>query len=157
MEIHLVSYPGTGIASPGFTHSTFRSIVADALDIAKASARIADDLQAEDILVLDLRGLSSITDYFVICTGTSTPHLKAIRRDVSRKIEEELDEKARSVEGDVESQWLVIDFVDVIVHVFHSDKRDVYGLENLWKDAPRIQLDFLPAAAGTESSEVADS
>ena len=131
--------------------------MADALDIAKASARFADDLQAEDILVLDLRGLSSITDYFVICTGTSTPHLKAIRRDVSQKVEEELDEKARSVEGDVESQWLVIDFVDVIVHIFHTDKREVYGLENLWKDAPRVALDFLPAPAGSESGEEAAS
>lgn len=126
--------------------------MADALDIAKASARYADELQAEDIIVLDLRGLSSITDFFVICTGTSTPHLKAIRRDVSRNVEEELGEKARSVEGDAESQWLVIDFVDVIVHVFHDDKREIYGLENLWKDAPRVDLDFLDSGDGSDPS-----
>ena len=129
--------------------------MADALDIAKASARYADDLQAEDILILDLRGLSSITDFFVICTGTSTPHLKAIRRDVSKNVEEELGEKARSVEGDAESQWLVIDFVDVIVHIFHAEKREVYGLENLWKDAPRVDLDFL--GSDSESDPPADA
>ncbi len=122
--------------------------MADALDIAKACARYADDLQAEDILIIDLRGLSSITDYFVICTGSSTPHLKAIRRDISQKVADELGEKPRSVEGAPESQWLVIDFVNVIVHVFHRDKRDLYGLENLWKDAPRLALDFLPQPAG---------
>ena len=126
--------------------------MADALDIAKASARYADELQAEDIIVLDLRGLSSITDFFVICTGTSTPHLKAIRRDVSRNVEEELGEKARSIEGDAESQWLVIDFVDVIVHVFHDDKREIYGLENLWKDAPRVDLEFLDSGDSSAPS-----
>ncbi len=122
--------------------------MAEALDIAKACARYADDLQAEDILIIDLRGLSSITDYFVICTGTSTPHLKAIRRDISQKAGEELGEKPRSVEGDPESQWLVIDFVNVIVHVFHKDKRALYGIEDLWKDAPRVPLDFLPQPSG---------
>ncbi|MCB1229285.1 MAG: ribosome silencing factor [Verrucomicrobiae bacterium] len=127
--------------------------MAEALEIAKACARYADDLQAEDILILDLRGLSSITDYFVICTGTSTPHLKAIRRDVSQKVAEELDEKPRSVEGDPESQWLVIDFVNVIVHIFHRDKRSHYGIEDLWKDAPRVSLDFLPEPAGRESGK----
>lgn len=144
---------------PDYLNDTNRPIpVAEALDIAKACARYADDLRAEDILVIDLRGLSSITDFFVICTGTSTPHLKAIRRDISQKVAEEIDEKPRSVEGDPESHWLVIDFVDVIVHVFHEDKRAVYGLEDLWKDAPRVSLDFLPAAPaqpGTGSSDEA--
>ena len=126
----------------------FHRTVAEALEIAQACARCADDLQAEDILIIDLRGLSSITDYFVICTGTSTPHLKAIRRDISQKVAEELGEKPRSVEGDPESQWLVIDFVNVIVHVFHQEKRALYGIEDLWKDAPRVSLDFLPQPSG---------
>lgn len=125
---------------------------AGALETAKACARFADDLKAEDILIMDLRGLSTIADYFVLCTGSSTPHLKALRRDISEKAAEELGEKPRSVDGDAESQWLVIDFTDVIVHVFHRDKRELYALENLWKDAPRVPLDFLPspgdAAAG---------
>jgi ribosome-associated protein len=118
--------------------------VADALEIAKACALHADGIKAEDLLILDLRGLSSITDYFVICNGTSTPHLRAIRRDISDKVLETLGEKPRSIDGDAESQWLVIDYVNVIVHIFHQDKRTLYGLETLWKDAPRVPLDFLP-------------
>jgi ribosome-associated protein len=114
--------------------------VAEALEIAKACARHADDIKAEDILVLDLRGLSNITDYFVICSGNSAPHLKAIRRDISDKVQIELGEKPRYADGDPESQWLVLDYINVIVHIFHPDKRFHYGLETLWKDAPRVDL-----------------
>jgi len=117
--------------------------VPEALTIAETCAKYADEIQAEDIVVLDLRGISTISDFFVICTGTSLPHLKAIVRDVRSKTEEEISEKPRSAEGDAESQWLVIDYVDVIVHIFHKDKRSVYSLEDLWSDAPRVEFDFL--------------
>ncbi|MBL9152398.1 MAG: ribosome silencing factor [Verrucomicrobiales bacterium] len=140
IAVHLPSSLPVFIPSPIFLP------VADALDIAKACALHADQIKAEDIVILDLRGLSSITDYFVICNGTSNPHLKAIRRDISEKVLETLGEKPRSVDGDPESQWLVLDYVNVIVHVFHADKRHLYGLETLWKDAPRVPLDFLPVA-----------
>lgn len=115
----------------------------DSLTIAKACAKCADDIQAEDIVVLDLRGISSIADYFVICTATSVPHLKAVNRDVRAKTEEEIGEKPRSGEGDASSLWMILDYVDVIVHIFHSEMRDVYSLEDLWSDAPRVPLDFL--------------
>ncbi len=131
--------------------------MADALELAKSCARHADDIQAEDILVIDLRGLSSITDFFVICTGSSTPHLKAIRREVSQNVEKELGEKPRTVEGDPESQWLVLDFFDVIVHIFHKDKRSLYALENLWKDAPRLPLDFLSESGANSASASGES
>ena len=120
--------------------------MAEAQTIAKTCAKYADEIQAEDIVVLDLRGISTISDFFVICTGTSTPHLKAILREVRRNTEEELSEKPRSTEGDAESQWLVLDYVDVIVHIFHQDKREVYSLEDLWSDAPKLELDFLEQA-----------
>ena len=115
----------------------------DAKTIAETCAKQADEIQAEDIVVLDLRGISTIADFFVICTGTSTPHLKAILRDVRAKTEESIGEKPRSSEGDAESQWLVIDYVDVIVHIFHQEKRHLYSLEDLWSDAPKLELDFL--------------
>ncbi|MEO0415166.1 MAG: ribosome silencing factor [Verrucomicrobiota bacterium] len=121
--------------------------MADALTIAKTCAKYADDVQAEDIVVLDLKGISSIADYFVICHGTSTPHLKAIRRDVRNLTGEELDEKPRSAEGDADSQWLVLDYIDVIVHIFHEEMRGLYALEDLWSDAPRVELDFLASEA----------
>ena len=117
--------------------------MADAQTIAKTCAKYADEIQAENIVTLDLRGISTIADFFVICTGTSIPHLKAILRDVRANTAAEIGEDPRSSEGGAESQWLVIDYVDVIVHIFHTDKRDVYSLENLWSDAPRVEYDFL--------------
>ena len=115
----------------------------DSLTIATTCAKCADDIKAEDVVVLDLRGISSIADYFVICTATSVPHLKAVNRDIRAKTEDALGEKPRSGEGDPASLWMVIDYVDVIVHIFHSQTRDVYSLEDLWSDAPRVPLDFL--------------
>lgn len=101
-------------------------------------------MQAEDIVVLDLRGISTLADFFVICTATSLPHMKAVNRDIRLKTEEGIGEKPRSSEGDPGSMWLVIDYVDVVVHVFHEEKRDLYALEDLWADAPRVDLSFLP-------------
>ncbi len=123
--------------------------VTDPLTIAKTCAKEADEIHAEEIVVLDLRGISNLADYFVICTATSVPHLKAVARDVRHKTEEALGEKPRSTEGDATSLWVVIDYVDVVVHIFHEEMRDLYRLEDLWSDAPRVPLDFLstPPAA----------
>ncbi len=126
--------------------------VPDSLTIAKTCAKHADDIQAEDIVVLDLRGISNLADFFVICTATSIPHLKAVSRDIRAKTEQEIGEKPRSTDGDASSLWIVIDYVDVVVHVFHSVMRDVYCLEDLWSDAPHVSLDFLrvPPATGSD-------
>ena len=113
--------------------------------LAVAVAEYVDEMQAEGIEILDLRGISTITDFFVICTGTSNPHVKAIRREVTDKLLEEHNIKARATDGSPESQWLVLDFVDVILHIFHKDRRDTYALEDLWSDAER--LPFEPAEA----------
>jgi len=118
--------------------------VPDSLTIARTCARFADEIHAEDILVLDLRGLSNLADYFVICTATSVPHLKAVARDVRHKTAEAIGERPRSSEGDAASLWIVIDYVDVVVHIFHEELREVYRLEDLWSDAPRVPLEPLP-------------
>jgi ribosome-associated protein len=125
--------------------------VEDAITIAKTCAKYADEIQAENIVVLDLRGISSIADYFVICTATSVPHLKAVNREIRRGTEESISEKPRSGEGDASSLWLIIDYVDVIVHIFHEEKRDLYSLEDLWSDAPRVALDFIVDATASEA------
>ncbi len=129
--------------------------MSDAITIAKTCAKFADEIQAENIMVLDLRGISSIADYFVICTATSVPHLKAVNREIRRGTEEELGEKPRSGEGEASSLWIIIDYVDVVVHIFHEEKRELYALENLWSDAPRVKLDFIEeeAASGATPSE----
>ncbi|MEM6278277.1 MAG: ribosome silencing factor [Verrucomicrobiota bacterium] len=124
----------------------------DSLTIAKTCASHAEEMQAEDIIVLDLRGISSLADFFVICTATSLPHLKAVNREIRGKTEDSIGEKPRSSEGDADSMWLVIDYVDVVVHVFHEEKRNLYALEDLWSDAPRIELEFEKKSASDTSA-----
>lgn len=114
----------------------------DSLTIAKTCAEAAFQIHAEDIVVLDLRQVSSLTDYFVICTASSVPHLKAVVRDVRKQIEESLEELPHSTDGDANSLWVVMDYIDVVVHIFHTSLREVYSLENLWSDAPRVPLDL---------------
>ncbi len=122
---------------------------ADGITIAKTCAKYADEIQAEDIVVLDLRGISTIADYFVICSGTSIPHLKAVSREIREKTAEDIGEKPRSSDGEARSMWMVIDYVDVVVHILHEETRSLYALEDLWGDAPRVDLDFLPDRAAT--------
>jgi len=94
-------------------------------------------MQARDIAVLDVRRESSITDFHVMATGTSAPHLRALIEEVHRRM------KARGVlsyrkSGTPDSGWVVLDFVDAVVHVFSAEARAYYDLEGLWRDAPRL-------------------
>lgn len=107
-------------------------------ELAQACAKVADELKAENIQILDMRGISNLTDFMVICTGTSMPQLRAILRDVAGKIEEEHGVKPLHTDGKADTRWVVLDFVDVLVHVMDEELRDVYGLEDLWKDAKEV-------------------
>lgn len=107
--------------------------------LARACAAAAADKKAENIVVLDMQGISSFTDYFVICSGSSEPQLKAIATSIREQCREELGRKPASEDGYPISQWIVLDYGDVIVHLFHSEKREYYGLENLWSDARRLE------------------
>ncbi|MEY2482227.1 MAG: ribosome-associated protein [Verrucomicrobiota bacterium] len=89
-------------------------------------------------MVLDLQGISTFTDFFVICSGTSEPHLKAIAGAVEAGLKDDHGVPPVSVDGFPASQWIVLDYMQVIVHVFHRDKREFYSLEDLWGDAPRL-------------------
>jgi len=89
-------------------------------------------------VILDLQGISSFTDYFVICSGTSEPHLKAIAGEIEDRLKDEHGIRAVSVDGFPASQWIVLDYLQVIVHVFRQEKREFYSLEDLWGDAPRV-------------------
>ncbi|PYJ86516.1 MAG: ribosome silencing factor, partial [Verrucomicrobia bacterium] len=90
-------------------------------NLAKACASYAADKKAEDIVVLDLQGISSFTDYFVICSGTSEPHLKAIAGEIEGRLKDEHSIRAVSVDGFPASQWIVLDYMQVIVHVFRRE------------------------------------
>jgi ribosome-associated protein len=106
--------------------------------LAQACALAADEIKAENIRVWDMRGVSNLTDFMVVCTGTSMPQLRAILRDVSGKIEEEHGVKPVHTDGKPDTRWVVLDFIDVMVHVMDPELRDYYGLEELWKDAKEV-------------------
>jgi len=89
-------------------------------------------------VVLDLRGISTFTDFFVICSGTSEPHLKAIAGEIEGRLKADHGLRPASIDGFPASQWIVLDYMQVIVHIFHAEKRAFYSLEDLWGDAPRL-------------------
>ncbi|EMG28542.1 hypothetical protein X560_0634 [Listeria fleischmannii 1991] len=104
-------------------------------DVLMLVAKAADDKRAEDILALNMKGLSSFADYFVICHGNSDKQVEAIAREI--KEQAQLHEiEVKRLEGLDAAQWVLIDLGEVIVHVFHRDERSYYNLEKLWGDAP---------------------
>jgi len=117
----------------------------DSRKLALLCRELADNKKAEDITVLDVRELSTVTDYFVIASGTSEPHLRAIVDEVVDKIREGKGVRPRAVDGTSQAAWVVLDYFDVIVHVMRQDVRDRYDLETLWGDAPRLRLRKRPA------------
>lgn len=88
--------------------------------------------------MLDLREISTFTDFFVICSATSEPHLKAIAGEMETRLQKDHGVRATAVDGFPASQWIVLDYLQVVVHIFHRDKREFYSLEDLWGDAPRL-------------------
>ena len=92
-------------------------------------------------MILDLRGISTFTDFFVICSGTSEPHLKAIAGEIEGRLKTDHGVRPFSIDGFPASQWIVLDYMQVIVHVFHREKREFYSLEDLWGDAPRLAFE----------------
>ena len=111
----------------------------EGIEKAKLCARYADDKKAEDIVILDLRGISPVTDFFVICTANSSPHLRAVRDGVEDGMREEHGIDALVSDGDLESQWLISHYGDVMVHVLQQEKRGYYCLEDLWGEAKRVK------------------
>jgi ribosome-associated protein len=107
--------------------------------LAMACAKAADETKAENIRIWDLRGLSNLTDFMVVCSGSSMPQLRAILRDVAGRVEEEYGVKTTHAEGKADTRWVVLDYIDVMVHVMHQELRDYYGLEDLWKDAKEVE------------------
>jgi ribosome-associated protein len=106
--------------------------------LALLCRELADNKKAENIVVLDVRKLSSVTDYFVIASGTSQPHLRAIVDEIAGKLRDEHDLRPSRTEGATGGNWVVLDFFDVIVHVMHAETRKHYDLEGLWGDAKAV-------------------
>ncbi len=102
-------------------------------------ARIALDKKAKDVLILDLKGLTIIADYFVICSGESTTHVRAIAESIEEK-SKKAGIKIIGIEGLTHSRWVLIDYGDLIVHVFEEGTRSFYEIEKLWMDARSIPI-----------------
>lgn len=126
----------------------------DSKEFAIFVSKIADDRKAEQIRVVEVRDVSGITDYFVIVTGTSEPHLKAIVGDLQKRTLESLGRKPHGTDGKMPTNWFVLDYFDVIVHVMTESARSFYSLEALWKDAPQYSYNDLESVSGGSANAV---
>ncbi len=104
-------------------------------NILEIAVKAADAKRAEDIVVLNMKGISSVADYFLICHGNSDKQVQAIAREIKDKVEEQ-EVSLKRMEGFDEARWVLVDIGDIVVHVFHKDERGYYNLERLWGDAP---------------------
>ena len=112
----------------------------DSKKLAQLCRDYADNKKAENLAVLDVKKLSSIADYYVIASGSSEPHVRAIVEEITQKLREDHDVRPRAVDGSRQGAWIVLDFFDVIVHVMRQDAREHYDLEGLWSDAARVKV-----------------
>ena len=111
-------------------------------ELAATAARIASDAKAEDITILDVRGISSFTDYHIIMSGRSTRHVQGLAEAIERELRSKRVSTKHS-EGLREGQWVLLDFGDMVAHVFYKESRKFYDLEGLWHDAVRVEVDQL--------------
>ena len=114
----------------------------ESLEKSRFCARLAHDKKAENLVVLELKGVSALADYFIICSGTSDRHVQAISHHIEAGLKKE-GELALGMEGLREAKWVLLDYDDVIIHIFQKDERLFYDLESLWSECPRLDV---PAA-----------
>lgn len=110
----------------------------NSLDLAKACAQAADNAKASNIAIYDLRATSSLTDYAVVCTATSVPHLRAVLRDVDKDVYEQHNLQPIYAERTPQALWSVLDYIDVMVHVMAEEVREFYKLEDFWQEENKI-------------------
>jgi ribosome-associated protein len=115
------------------------------LEQARRIAGLVREKLAEDVLILDLRPVTAYTDFFVLCTGRNARQTKAIYDEVRERMKADHRVGPRAVEGDREGNWILVDYLDVVLHVFTPETRDYYGLEELWGDMPSVELDAATA------------
>jgi ribosome-associated protein len=108
------------------------------LKLALTAARVADENRGRDIVILDMREITSVFDFFVIASGSSVRQLHAISDEIELAVKNSLGDRKLGLEGYTEGGWVLIDYGDVVVHLFDDKAREYYGLEDLWGDARRI-------------------
>jgi len=120
--------------------------------VALVAAEAAGDKKAEDIVALDVSRLLVVTEYFVIATGRTNIQVRAIADEVEEQIRAKAGEKPIGREGVGENKWVLLDYGDVVVHVFQPEERDFYRLEKLWGDAPRLSIPVADAVNATDAA-----
>ena len=110
--------------------------------LARQLATIADSKKAEDVVVLDMRELVAYTDFLAICTARSERQARAIVDEVRVRVKREAGLLPGGVDGGGDAGWTILDYLDCVLHVFTAEARERYGLEELWRDAPRLELDL---------------
>jgi len=110
--------------------------------LARHLAAVADSKKAEDVVVLDMRGLVAYTDFLAICTARGERQARAIVDEVRVRVKREAGLLPGGVDGGGEAGWTILDYLDCVLHVFTPEARERYGLEDLWREAPRLELDF---------------
>ncbi len=115
-------------------------MAATPLELARAAAMAADQKKAEDLVVIDLTDASDVCDYFVVCTAANNRQAEAVVEEVEEKLRVNYGERPLSVEGRAEGTWILVDYGPLVVHVFQPESREFYRLDNLWGDAPRVEL-----------------
>jgi len=116
-----------------------------AADDLLVAIRSAAEKKAEDIVALDLQGVATFADYFLICSGKSTRQVQAIADEIVERLKEQ-GTRPLHIEGYTVAQWVLIDYGDLLVHVFEQNAREFYDLERLWRDAKRIEIEDLSVA-----------
>ena len=117
-----------------------------ARDLAFTAARVIEETRGADIVVLDLRKVTDVFDYFVIATGSSRRQMHAMADEVKHTVRREMQDEPRAVEGYEDSHWIVMDYGDVVVHLFDTESRAYWDLDHLWTDASLVEV---PAAGAT--------
>jgi ribosome-associated protein len=121
-------------------------------ELARQLAAIADSKKAEDVIVLDMRGLVAYTDFLAICTARSERQAKAIVDEVRLRAKREAGLLPGGVDAGGDAGWTILDYLDCVLHVFTPEARERYGLEELWHEAPRLELDFDAPGAPSAAS-----
>ena len=120
--------------------------------LARRLAELADSKQASDVVVLDMRGLVSYTDFLTICTGRNERQARAIVDEVKLRLKRDEGLLPGGMEGEGAAGWIVVDYLDCVLHVFTPEARERYQLEDLWREAPRLELDLDAAEASPVAS-----
>jgi len=112
---------------------------ARSLRLAIAAARTAEENRGQNIVVMDVRALTSMFDYFVIASGTSRRQIHAMSEEIDNKLEKDLGDERMGIEGYDESRWILLDYGSVVIHLFDDETRKYFALEDLWADAPKVE------------------